>query len=45
MKVLLDIKDKKASFVLELLANFPFVFLCRGKKATGVEGVCKVVKQ
>ena len=25
MKVLLDIKDTKASFVMELLRNFPFV--------------------
>ncbi len=25
MKVLLDIKDSKASFVMELLQNFPFV--------------------
>jgi hypothetical protein len=25
MKVLLDIKDEKAPFVLELLQNFPFV--------------------
>jgi len=25
MKVLLDIKDNKASFVLEVLRNFPFV--------------------
>lgn len=25
MKVLLDIKDTKASFVMELLKNFPFV--------------------
>lgn len=25
MKVLLDIKDKKAPFVLEVLKNFPFV--------------------
>ena len=25
MKVLLDIKDNKASFVMEVLKNFPFV--------------------
>ena len=25
MKVLLDIKDNKASFVMEVLRNFPFV--------------------
>lgn len=25
MKVLLDIKDSKAAFILELLDNFPFV--------------------
>ena len=25
MKVLLDIKDEKAAFVMELLHNFPFV--------------------
>ncbi|MCL1865160.1 MAG: hypothetical protein FWF73_05045 [Spirochaetes bacterium] len=25
MKVILDVKDSKASFVMELLGNFPFI--------------------
>ena len=33
MKAVLDIKDSKAPFVMELLGNFPFVKVQPGEKA------------
>ena len=47
MKVLLDIKDDKASFVLELLANLKFVKASpiTSYKAEVLQGVAKAVEE
>lgn len=47
MKVLLDVKDSKAEFVLELLSNFPFVKTkpLTPYKAEVLEGIKKAVEE
>jgi hypothetical protein len=46
MKVLLDIKDAKAPFVLELLSNLPFVKAkpLAGEKALLIEEISEAVE-
>ncbi len=47
MKVLLDIKDTKAHFILELLRNFPFVKTkpLTPYKADVLEGIKEAVEE
>lgn len=47
MKLLLDIKDDKAPFFLELLKNFPFVKAKQlsTEKATKIEGLKEAIDQ
>ena len=47
MKVLLDIEDSKADFVLELLNDLPFVKvkILTDKKTIQKKGLAKAVKQ